>query len=47
MFANTFPIGPAISFVINLFEIYIKLISMCYYTRRGEPQGASGIGVWL
>lgn len=47
MFANTFPLAPLFSFLTNQLEIQIKLDSMCCYSRRMRPEGASGIGAWL
>jgi hypothetical protein len=47
MFANTFPLAPIFSLFTNLLEIKIKLNSMCFYSQRTKPEGASGIGAWL
>lgn len=47
MFANVFPLAPLFSFLCNLIDIKSRIISMCNYSRRGECEGASGIGAWL
>lgn len=47
LFSAAFPIGPAISMIMNILEIRMKIITYLYVYRKPSAEKAAGIGDWL